>query len=394
MAGTPTALVIYLEDNEGWISTRALDLTEATIHLHTERAISQKLPDFLSHPFRHESFVGLADAAVVVQDKLRAFVPPWVSCLTVMVGADVEFFSPRPPSPSVRARYGVSEDEKVIVYHGSLNQFNRSALQSLCTAVGLIRQRGFQCRLLRTGAYALDFLGDLPRETALAISDLGMLPRSALPDLLSIADVFVQPGKPDPFEDFRLPGKIGEFLAMGRPVIMPNTNIAGLFKDGVEAVFLQTGDPDEIASRCVELFSNPKRGAEIGQAGRRMAERYFDARVQARLLEGAYKTALSAFDPVIAKGVWNGSDPNEPVLLMMARKLKLLAERKGPCAESDLLKEHARQIGLMQHRVEGLEASLTKADQEIATLRQALEESQGVRRSRWGGLMRKLHSTD
>jgi glycosyltransferase involved in cell wall biosynthesis len=390
MAKQPTALVIYLEDNEGWISTRALDLTEVTLYQQTERAICERLPDSLSHPFRYESFVGLADAAVVVQDKLRAFVPPWVYCTTVIVGADVELFSPRLPSPSVRMQYGLSENEKVIVYHGSLNEFNRPALQSLCAAVGLIRQRGIPCRLLRTGAYPLDFLGELPPDTALAISDLGLVPRSTLPNLLALADVFVQPGKPDPFEDLRLPGKIGEFLAMGRPVIMPNANIAGLFKDGVDAILLQTGDPDEIATRCIELFSDPQRAAEIGQAGRLMAERYFDARVQAHLLEDTYNAALKVFDAVIARDVWNAAAGNGPVALQLSQKLKRLAECRGMGMDANMLREHARYIDLAQQRVSGLEASLTARDQEIAnlkqesaTLRQALTESSRIPSSRW-----------
>ena len=392
MGKQPTAFVIYLEDNEGWISTRGLDLTETTLYQQTEQAISERLSDSLSHPFRYQSFVGLADAAVVVQDKLRAFVPPWVYCTTVIVGVDVELFSPRPPSPSLRAHYGLTDHEKVIVYHGSLNQFNRPALESLCTAVGLIRQRGIPCRLLRTGAYPLDFLGELPSDTALAISDLGLLPRNALPDLLALADVFVQPGKPDPFEDLRLPGKIGEFLAMGRPVIMPNTNIAGLFKDGVDAILLQTGDPEEIATRCVELFSDPQRAAEIGQAGRLMAERYFDARVQAHLLEDTYKEALRVFDAVIARDVWKASDGNVSVTFQLSRRLKLLAERKGEGEgmDANMLREHARNIELAQQRLSGLEASLRERAQDIATLkqesamlRQALAESNKIPSSRW-----------
>jgi glycosyltransferase involved in cell wall biosynthesis len=388
MSKQPTALVIYLEDNEGWISTRALDLTEATLYQQTDRAISERLPDSLSHPFRYESFVGLADAVAVIQDNLRVFVPPWVPCITVMIGADVEFFSPRPPSPSVRTEYGVSEDEKVLVYHGSLNQFIRPAIRNLCIAVGLIRQRGFRCRLLRSGAYALDFLGELPRDTALAISDFGLLPRSVLPEFLALADVFVQPGTPNPFEDMRFPGKVAEFLAMGRPVIMPNTNIAGLFKDGA-AVLLHTGSPEEIAARCIELFSDPNRAAEIGRSGRLMAERYFDVRMQARLLEDVYKTAMKTFDPALARTVWSGSGSTDPVPLLLARKLKHLGARNGISAEAKMLREHARYIELAQHRISGLEASLAEREQEIAAPKPAPPRV----RSRWEFASNRLKKT-
>src|SRR4030095_16710869 len=91
---------------------------------------------------------------------------------------------------------------------------------------------------------------------------------SELPDLLSLADVFVQPGQIDPFEDLRLPGKVPEFLAMGRPVIMPDANIAHLFRDGIDVMLLRTGDADEIASKCIEVFEDAKRAVEMGRAGR------------------------------------------------------------------------------------------------------------------------------
>lgn len=382
MAKHPTPLVIYLEDHEGWIAMQTLGLTETTLFQHTEQAISDKLPDSLSHPFRYESFIGLADGVAVIQDKLRAFVPPWVSCTTVMIGADIEMFSPRPADPELRIRYGVAANEKVIVYHGSLNPFMRPAILSLCLAVGLIRRRGVRCRLLRTGAYPLDFLADLPRDTAEAVSDLGLIPRHALPNLLALADVFVQPGTPSPFEEFRLPGKIAEFFAMGRPVIMPNANIACLFRNGVDAILLETGSPDDIASRCMELFSDPTRAAEIGQAGRLMAQKYFDVRKQASLLEDTYKATLKAFDPSIATKVWCKSHPEEPITLLLARKLKLLAGRRL-ATEGDLLKEHARYAELMQHRIAGLDSALRHRDGEIARLRQTLAESQTIQQGTW-----------
>src|ERR1044071_9493509 len=215
MSKRPTPLVIYLEDNESWISSRALGLDKAALVGRLEEEISNKLPDALSHPFRYDSFIGLADAVAVIHDKLKIEVPPWVCCETVMLGVDLDFFSPRPPSPVLRTRYGVANGERVIVYHGGVDQFKSLAIESLCEAVELINGRGVRCRLLRTGIRPLAFLEAWPREAACMVNDLGMLPRSELPDLLSLADVFVQPGQIDPFEDLRLPGKVPEFLAMG-----------------------------------------------------------------------------------------------------------------------------------------------------------------------------------
>ena len=381
MAKRPTPLVIYLEDNERWIATRVLGFHEAILIQHTEREISEKLSDSFAHPFRYDSFIGLADAVAVIQDKLRSKVPPWVHCETVMIGVDVEFFSPRRPDLLLRTKYGIADNEKVIVYHGGVNQFTRPAIETLCKAVALIKQRGYPCQLLRTGRYALDFLKEMPPETASAISDLGVLPKHELPDLLALADVFVQPGQIDPFEDLRLPGKVPEFLAMGRPVIMPNANIAHLFSDGSDAVLLRTGSPSEIATKCIELFSDPEQAHEIGRAGRRLAEKYFDVRVQAGRLEDIYKTACKNFSLALASEIWRAADENTPVALLLARKLRFLADLSGTKFRADageMLREHARYIELMQERVNGLDVSVAERDRQIAALNEVIE---GFRRS-------------
>ena len=235
MAKRPTPWVIYLEDHELWISCWASGLEGETLLRQTEQSVGNRLPDALSHPFRYRGFIGLAAAAIVIQEKLSVDVPPWVRCETVMPGVDLDFFSSRVADSALRKRYGVAENERVIVYPGGVNGFTRPGIKTLCQAVGLINRLGYPCKPLRTGPFALDFMDELPQEAAHAVVDLGMIPRSDLPDLLALADVFVQPGKIDPFEDLRLTGKLPEILAMGRPVVTPDVNIAHLLKDGVDA---------------------------------------------------------------------------------------------------------------------------------------------------------------
>ena len=368
LAQQPTPLVIYLEDNELWISLRALGLDEDSVNRHTEREISDQLPDTLSHPLYLDSFIGLADAVAVIQSKLKVFVQPWVSCETVMIGVDLDFFSPRPPDPALRAKYGVAENERVIVYHGGLNNFVKPALETLCWAVGLINKQGYPCRLLRTGPFPLHFLNQFPPDIASVISDLGVLPKHDLPDLLALSEVFVQPGQIDPFEDLRLPGKIPEFLAMGRPVVMPDVNIAHLFSDGVNAAILRNGSAEEIADKCIELFSDPTRADKIGRAGRQMAKKYFDAKSQAQRFEKVYQTACKNFNPIQAEKIWRPPDGNIPITLRLARKLRFGAHSsngKSKYEASDILKEYGRYIELMHQRVKGLETGIILLHQQI-----------------------------
>ena len=378
MAKRLTPLIVYLEDHESWISCRALGLEEATLAQQTDQSISERLPDALSHPFRYDSFIGLADAVAVIQDKLAIEVPPWVHCATVMPSVDLKFFSPRLANPLLRKQYGVAENEWVIVYPGGVNGFTKPAIETLCNAVGLINAQGYPCKLLRTGPFALDFLDQLPAGVAAVINDLGVLPRSELPNLLALADVFVQPGKIDPFEDLRLPGKLPELLAMGRPVVMPDVNIAHLFTDGVNAVLTRTGTAEEIAAKCIGLFSDPQLADRIGQGGRLFAENHFEIKKQTRLLMDVYKIACDNFKPIIAKEVWQFKDEDSPVTLLLATKLNLLADLqsvKYSNEEVKMLRCYASQIELMQLRVSGLEvACVTEREEHNARLSQTVAE--------------------
>ena len=373
MARRPAPLVIYLEDNEGWISSQALNVANAS--RLTEKEVSERLPKSVSHPFRYDSFIGLADAVAVIQDKLKSEVPPWVHCETVMLGVDLDFFSPRPPDPSLRTQYGVHGDERVIAYHGGLDHFKRPAIETLCRAVGMINRQGYPCRLLRTGIRPLDFVDQLPPENRSKINDLGLLPKSELPNILALADVFVQPGKIDPFEDLRLPGKVPEFLAMARPVVMPDVNIAHLFTDGVDAVLLRMGSAEEIADKCIGLFSDPEKADAIGRAGRLLAEKYFDVRSQACRLEGVYKTACNNFNPAIASKVWQEEGQGSPVTLLLARKLRLLADLCGShCGFEvvEMVRTHEKYMEQLHQRVKGLETSIEERDALVASLLNSL----------------------
>jgi glycosyltransferase involved in cell wall biosynthesis len=378
----PTPWIIYLEDNEGWIARVALGrvgLHEDVLLQHSEKVISTWTPEGIPHPLRYESFIGLSDAAVIIQDKLAVDVPPWVPCTTVMPGVDLELFSPRPADPALRRRYGVEEGERVIVYPGGLNGFTQAGLEALCVAVGLIVERGVRCRMLRTGPGALDFLDRLPSGTAAAITDLGVLPRRDLPALLALADVFVQPGKPDPFEDLRLPGKLPELLAMGRPVILPDANIANLLEDGVNAVIHRTGTPEEMSEKCLELFADAERARSIGEAGRRFAETHFNPAAQASRLEWAYRAAREAFDPQAAAKLWSGDTGNLAVPSLLARKLRLLADSKraNAAVSSAMLKALAHCIEFNQERSQGLETGMAVRDREIASLKEEVAGGDG-----------------
>jgi hypothetical protein len=214
----------------------------------------------------------------------------------------------------------------------------------------------------------LDFLDRLPPGNAERVTQLGILHREALPDLLALADVLVQPGKHDPFEDLRLPGKLPEFFAMGRPVLLPDTNIAGLLQDGVDAIIYRTGTPEEIAEKCLELFANPARARAIGEAGRRFAETHFDPKTQAAKLLEVYEAARDRFDPALAAKLWTDDAERISPSALLVRKLRLLAGAGGTnAASSAMLEALASSMEYTLERAAGLETGMAVRDREIAS---------------------------
>ena len=107
-------------------------------------------------------------------------------------------------------------------------------------------------------------------------------------DLLRLADVLVQPGAPDPFNRYRLPSKLPEFLAMARPVILPRANIGLDLVHGVEAITMTRGDATEIIACLRPLLADEDKAREMGHAGRAFAMRRFSWRRSAEALAAFY----------------------------------------------------------------------------------------------------------
>jgi glycosyltransferase involved in cell wall biosynthesis len=121
---------------------------------------------------------------------------------------------------------------------------------------------------------------------------LGWVAGCELPGLLDLADAFVQPGQRDAFNIYRLPSKLPEFLAMGRPVVVPPANIGQELSEAGAAMTTTRGDSEEIAA-CVEaLMDDPDLQSQLGLAARAFAERRLDWSAKARALNAFYATLL------------------------------------------------------------------------------------------------------
>jgi hypothetical protein len=171
----------------------------------------------------------------------------------------------------VRRELEIAGDDIVVTYTGSVHATNLEDMRALYTAVAKLRSTGLPIVLVKTGIDA-PVARSLPRLGA-GIRALGRVPRSRVAELVAAADILVQPGRPGPFDDFRFPSKLPDFLVSGRPVVLPRANIGLALEDGVEALLLEHGDADEIAAAVRRLAEDVELRTRLGAAGRAFAER-------------------------------------------------------------------------------------------------------------------------
>jgi glycosyltransferase involved in cell wall biosynthesis len=221
----PCRLFVHMEDNEWHILSCALSQPfEDLVRLDTAE-LDKRVPVSLSHPHRAARFLEEADGVTVIIDRLRELLPKVKGVLELWPSADQELFHPQPRQELERRDLGIPKNSTVLVYAGNVHAANAHEVRSLYLAVAILNREGHPATLVRAGADYYPFLGPDDRWGRRYSIDLGPVSHTEVPRLLALADVLVQPGKPDAFNDYRFPSKLPEFLSMGRPVILPDSNI-------------------------------------------------------------------------------------------------------------------------------------------------------------------------
>ncbi len=291
----PARVVVHLEDNETHLLETYTHRTERELRELPPEELAALWTDALAHPVRAFNLLRLADAVTVIEDRLADFVPEDTPHRLLRPGVDPVYAERADPAARarLRAELGIEAGERVIVFTGSTTFANEPEMRDLYLAVALLNQRGLPTRLVRTGFTSPQFAAGLTDEIRRHVSDLGFIEKARLPALLQLADALVQPGRAGAFNDHRLPSKLPEFLASGRPVILPATNIGRLLRDGVDALLLREGSPGEIAAACARLFADPALAASLGAAGAEFAARHFDLATNSDALAALYAQVLA-----------------------------------------------------------------------------------------------------
>jgi glycosyltransferase involved in cell wall biosynthesis len=289
---------IHLEDNEELLIESATGRSLAELQRLPPRQQDSLVPIDLIHPTHHREFLDGAAGITVITEALNEFNLAGRPHRVVRPGIDLERFRPdleaRP-----RAELGLSPEDFVLVYHGTIHYANQHEMLSLYLAVKLLQRRGRRVRLVRLGHS--EFGGPDPRSfRALGdgVVELGPIPWRDIPAYLAVADAYVQPGPPDDFNRYRLPSKLPEFLAMGRPVILPHCNIGNDLEHGKNALLLEQGNAMEIVAHIEELLGNRELAGRLGEGARRFAAEQLSWRANAEGLAGFLRECSAGARPV------------------------------------------------------------------------------------------------
>jgi glycosyltransferase involved in cell wall biosynthesis len=256
--------VVHLEDNEDHLSAlRFADDQAAAAQDAADRA----------------ELIAEAGGVTFIEQRLAETLPAGKPSLLLEPGVDLEgLAAPLPPlrRASLLRAAGVPPGACVLVYPGNIHRANAGEMAELYRAVRRLREAGRNLVLVKTGKDDIDLsqtLGFDPAEAG--VIALGQVERPFLLELVKCADLFVQPGAPGPFNDYRLPSKLPEFMAIGRPLVLPATNLGLRLRDREQALLLRTGSAEEIAGGVGEVLDDAALASRLASEAQAFARGAF-----------------------------------------------------------------------------------------------------------------------
>jgi glycosyltransferase involved in cell wall biosynthesis len=87
---------------------------------------------------------------------------------------------------------------------------------------------------------------------------------------IEACDIGIIPNLRNTFTDINTPTRIFEYLALGKPVIAPDTPGIRDYFDAESLIFFESGDPDDLAKAMNFAASSPTEAVGIGERGQQV----------------------------------------------------------------------------------------------------------------------------
>ena len=203
---------------------------------------------------------------------------------------DARLFNPSLFDPyQAREKYRFKGD-KIVLFAGRLT--TQKGLEYLLRAIPLIRKEIPHVKLLIIGTGSQErSLKDL--SATLGIADdvffLGNVPHGSMPELYSLASIFVLPSLSESF-----PNAMLEAMAMEKPVVATRVGvIPEIIVNGETAIIVKPGETKQLADEIVRVLSDEKLLRRIAFNGRKLVTTEFTWDYVVRRTVQLYEKALS-----------------------------------------------------------------------------------------------------
>lgn len=217
--------------------------------------------------------------------------------------ADSEHFHPSVSGEEVRKKYGLTKDNKVLMYCGNLMRGNGVRVENILFMLAHLLKHDQSYRLLVVGAGDLitrrggrgGLLVRLSRR--LGIQDkvifTGGVPYQEVPQHIAASDLCLALFPINVVTLSKSPLKVYEYMAAGKPVAARAVgDIAECVQDGVTGIHVYSEDPLEYADKVHEIFSRPGLLSKMGEAARRRIDALYLWKHSAAVTEEACNVAL------------------------------------------------------------------------------------------------------
>ena len=288
-AATGRPYFVHLEDNERYILEKVYKAPFERLYAAAKRGHVEISPNYC-HPVLHQRFLEGAAGVTCIIEGLRRFVPADVPSLVFWPACEDAFFRLSPvPNLRMRAQLGIAPEATVLVYPGNFHFANAHVMQELYLALDKLAEWGRPVRLIRAGGEYAEISPEAGAARDRYVTHVGHVKATALPGLIGMADILVQPGVPGPFDDCRFPSKLPFFLASGRPVITSPANLGLYLKHGEHCLFLTDSSAEDIARNVIRLMDDAALARRLGENGRDFARRYLSWDKSAARVEAFYQ---------------------------------------------------------------------------------------------------------
>lgn len=149
--------------------------------------------------------------------------------------------------------------------------------------------------VLAGGGSALEDIKSMARDMGLEdyVTFTGRCPDDELFEMLSSADVCVNPDRVNPMNDKSTMNKILEYMAFEKPIVQFDVT-EGRFSAREASLYARANDTTDLAEKIVALLDDPEACARMGQIGRERVETELSWDHQVEPLIAAYQRAAAA----------------------------------------------------------------------------------------------------